>query len=142
MKDQLLVYTTLAVIVGLVGSQVFRKRFDPFAPIWLFLAGYFQIYVVQAISYREYALRSRGIDLVAQANGRALWALLWFLAVYHSGLGKVLAGRLPRAPLHWSPGLVVSLAPPMFGWGLICSGIALHEGPIGAEETLLRQFPI
>src|SRR4051812_1120289 len=100
------VYGTAAVIVILFVVQVARKTFDPFAPIWMFLLGFAQVYVVQAISYHDYALRARGAELVATANARALWALLWFLAVYYSGVGKILAGFLPKAPTHWSPSLV------------------------------------
>ena len=39
---------------------VFRKSFDPFAPHWLFLTGFAQVYVVQAITAREWAIRIRG----------------------------------------------------------------------------------
>ena len=142
-EDQLLSYATAAVIGGLVLSQVFRKGFDPFAPVWLFLAGYTQIYVVQAIMYREWAVRVRGAELVAAANGRALWALLWFLAVYYSNIGKFVAAKLPGAPRHWSPGLIAGIAPPMIIWGLACSGIMLAQrDDASAEENLLRQFPI
>jgi hypothetical protein len=140
--DQLYVSLTAAVILGLVGVQVFRRGFDPFAPLWLFLAGFAQIYVVQAISYRDYSIRVRGEDLVTRANARVLCSLLWFVAVYYSGLGKVIAARLPRPPAHWSPALVVGVSPFLIAWGLVCAGIALHDGPIGEEETLLRQFPI
>ena len=70
----------------LLPIQVVTRRFDPFAPIWLFLVGYFQVYVVQAISYHEWAVNVRGEELVALGELRALWALVWFLVVYHSGL--------------------------------------------------------
>lgn len=135
-------YITGAVILLLIGSQVVRKNFDPFAPIWLFLAGYTQVYVIQAISYRDYALRVRGEDLVASADLRALWALLWFLAVYYCGLGKKLAIRLPRVPSYWSSGLVSGISPFMIGWGLICAGVALRTVEASPEQSLLRQFPI
>ena len=75
-------------------------------------------------------------ELVAAANLRALWALLWFVLVYHCGLGKAIAARLPLAPERWSPGVVSGMAPVMVLWGLVCSGIALHDGPVGAEENL------
>jgi hypothetical protein len=142
--DLLLACTTGAVIVALVASQLLRKGFDPFAPVWLFLAGYTQVYVVQAISYREYALRVRGQELVTQANFRALWALVWFLLVYYSGLGKRVAARLPKAPAYWSAGVITTVAPFMFLWGLICSGVALRTATADftQEENLLRQFPI
>jgi hypothetical protein len=140
--DLLLACTTGLVIVGLIVAQMVRREFDPFAPVWLFLAGYAQVYVVQAISYREYALRARGPELVTQANLRALWALLWFLLVYYSGLGRRLASRLPRVPAYWSPGLITGIVPLMILWGLACSGIALTSVETSQEENLLRQFPI
>jgi hypothetical protein len=141
------VYAMAAVIVGLGLSQMALRRFDPFAPVWLFLAGYAQVYVVQAISYHDYALRARGADLTAEANLRALWALGWFLLVYYSGIGRMIASRLPRPPRAWSPGLICAIAPPMIVWGLACSGFALRaggseEGVVSQEENLLRQFPI
>lgn len=140
--DQLFPFATAIVIVGLFLYQFLRGEFDPFAPVWLFLAGYAQVYVVQAISYREYALRARGPDVVFEANFRALWALIWFLLVYHCGVARQLAARLPRVPAYWSPGLVVGLAPPMIVWGLICAGVALRNVEVQQEENLLRQFPI
>ena len=36
------------------------RKFDPFAPVWLFLVGYVQVYIIQAVSYHEWALRVRG----------------------------------------------------------------------------------
>jgi hypothetical protein len=60
MDDQVYVYATAAVIVGYFAIEVVRKAFDPFAPVWLFLVGYVQVYVIQAMSYHDYALRVRG----------------------------------------------------------------------------------
>ena len=48
------------LIVVYFAHKVLRRRFDPFAPIWLFLVGYVQVYVVQAITYHEWATRVRG----------------------------------------------------------------------------------
>jgi hypothetical protein len=151
MADQLLTYSTAAMILGLGILQVVRKRLDPFEPIWLFLVGYFHVYVLQALLYREWALSARGQDLVTAASGRALWALLWFLAIYYSRLGPFLARRLPRPPSNWS-GLMVGVSSPvMIAWGLVCSGLLLRYGAlsddvvgneISAEETLFRAFPI
>ena len=145
MNDQFYVIATACVIVALVVGAIVLKRLDPFAPIWLFLAGYFQLYVVQATSYRDYSLRIRGIDLVTLANQRAFWALLWFLFVYFFGFGRLVARRLPSAPTNWSTGLVLALAPPLIIWGLVCSGISLsgrsEPKSVTAEENLLRQFP-
>ena len=123
---------------------MFRKSFDPFAPVWLFLAGYAQVYVVQAISYREYALGRAGLEVVTAANFRALWALAWFLLVYHCGARAGLAARLPRPPAAWSAPLVWRLAPILIAWGLICAGFELNSDPnevMTAEETLLPPVP-
>lgn len=133
---------TAGIIVALVAWNVARKGFDPFSPHWLFLAGYFQIYVIQALSYREYALRARGVELVTEANLRALWALGWFLLVYYSGLGRRIAAKLPAAPTAWSPALVTVAAPPLILWGLVCAGVALRAENATPEVNLLHQFPI
>ncbi|CAN5655983.1 hypothetical protein BH23PLA1_BH23PLA1_03760 [soil metagenome] len=146
--DRLYVYGTAGVIVALVLSQIFRKGFDPFAPIWLFLTGYAQVYVIQAISYRDYALRARGIDVTTLANSRAFWALLWFLAIYYSGLGKLIARRLPKAPSNWSQGMIMGFSPLLIAWGLACAGLVIAIGRSETGQVLLRpeqrlwlQFP-
>lgn len=145
--DQLYVYITAAVIAGLILARVFRADFDAFEPIWLFLLGYLQVYVVQAISYREYALRIRGEDLVTAGNLRALWALGWFLAVYYSGLGKWIARVAPAPPTAWSTPMALGLAPVLCLWGLVCSGVILKGGmeqniSMSEHENLLLQFPV
>ena len=38
-------YLTAGVIVAYFLANVVTRRFDPFAPTWLFLVGYVQIYV-------------------------------------------------------------------------------------------------
>ena len=50
--DQLYVLGTAAVIVLYLIGCVLSGKFDPFAPVWLFMVGFIQIYVIQAISYR------------------------------------------------------------------------------------------
>ena len=95
--DQNYVYATAALIAASRLGDA-PQAFDPFAPIWLFLAGYFQVYVVQALFYRDYALRVRGLDLVTAANFRALWALAWFLLVYHCGASRAVARGCPAPP--------------------------------------------
>jgi hypothetical protein len=140
--DLIITFATGVLVLGFVVSHAFRRDFDPFAPLWLFLAGYAQVYVIQAISYREYALRARGVALVTEANLRALWALIWFLAVYHSGIARRIAVRLPRAPTHWSPGLIVGMAPLLIVWGLVCAGVALRDVEVQQEENIFRQFPV
>src|SRR5262249_55673535 len=103
MDDRAYIFATAAVILACFLAQVLTRKFDPFAPVWLFLVGYVQVYIVQALSYREWALAIRGNDLVTAANFRAFWALVWFLAVYHLGIGRRLAPALPRPPRAWSP---------------------------------------
>lgn len=140
--DMQVTCVTGGLIGGLVLWRALRRDFDPFAPLWLFLAGYFQVYVIQALMYREYAIRARGVELVMEANVRALWAIVLFLAVYHIGIAKRLAAKLPKAPTAWSPTLVVILAPPMIFWGLACAGLAMRADNVSQEENLLHQFPV
>jgi hypothetical protein len=144
MEELHYVYITFGVIVTYFLLQVARRQFDPFAPVWLFLVGYTQLYIVQAISYHEWAVQVRGHELVTAANARALWALVWFLAVYHSGAGRLISRLLPVPPAAWSPAPVAVLAPLLFVWGLVCAGLVLRSGDADAaaspEATLLRSF--
>ncbi len=123
-----------------------RGAFDPFAPVWLFLVGYAQVYVIQAVSYHDWAISVRGNELVGAANFRALWALVWFLAVYHLPIGRFVAGVLPSPPRSWSPKLVATISPPLVLWGLFCAGLLIRSGAqddegISAGESLVRSFP-
>jgi hypothetical protein len=134
------------VILAYFLAQVVARRMDPFAPVWLFLVGYFQIYVIQAIRYHDWAVEVRGTELVEAANWRALWALLWFLAVYHLGVGHRVAAVLPRPPERWSAFWVALLSPGLILWGLFCAGMLIRNGAdatetISAEESLFRSFP-
>jgi hypothetical protein len=146
MDEQFFVFATAGVALAYFLAQVVTRTFDPFAPVWLFLVGYIQVYIIQALSYHDWALAIRGKDLVTAANCRALWALVWFLAVYHFGIGRRIAPILPRPPLGWSPGLVGVISPPLIMWGLYCAGALIRggwQGPdfVSAEETLFRSFP-
>jgi hypothetical protein len=146
MDDVFLVYTTAAVIMLYLFTQVARGKFDPFAPIWLFFVGYVHIYIIQALSYHEWAVGVRGKELVWAANFRALWALLWCLAVYHLPAGRLIAGILPAPPRNWSPRVVAAVSPPLIIWGLFCAGIMIRSGSqeeevISAGESLVRSFP-
>lgn len=146
MDDRLYIFATTALILGYFLSQVLTRKFDPFAPSWLFLVGYVQVYIIQAFSFRDWAIGVRGADLVTAANLRAFWAVVWFLAVYHLGIGRRLAPVLPRPPHGWSPGLVAAISPPLVLWGLLCAGIMIRgglQGPesMSAEENLFRSFP-
>jgi hypothetical protein len=148
MDDRLYIFATASVIVGLLLFQAVRRKFDPFAPIWMFLVGYVQIYIVQALSYREYALRVRGEDITALANCRALWALCWFLLIYHLPFGRLLARVAPKAPTSWSNGMVGGMAPLMIAWGLACAFLVSYDPTAGQsvefspEAALFLQFPI
>ncbi len=106
MNELTFVYALAALIFGLAAFQVVTRKFDPFAPTWLFLVGIFQEYVVQAISYHDWAIRVRGVDVVAEASFRSFWAIAWMLTVYYFGPGKWLAKLLPKPPMFWSPGVV------------------------------------
>lgn len=142
--DPLYLFATAGLIVGVLLAQVFRKGFDPFAPVWLFLVGYTQVYVVQALSYREYALRARGAELVAAANLRALWALALFLGVYFLGPGRALARRLPSAPARWSAATIATISPFLITWGLFCAGVAIRvrDRELSDQESLVHAFPL
>jgi len=146
MDDQYFVFATAGIILVYFLVNVIVRKFDPFAPVWLFLVGYVQVYIIQAVSYHEWALRVRGQELVAAANFRALWALVWFLAVYHLGIGPRLAPVLPRPPRGWSTVLITGVSPLLILWGLFCAGVVIRgglQGPdsISPEEALLRSFP-
>ena len=146
MDELVFVYGTAGVILAYFLVQVVTGRFDPFAPAWLFLVGYVQVYVIQALSYHDWGVGVRGKDLVAAANLRAFWALAWFLAVYHSGIGRRVAPVLPRPPAGWSSTFVTALSPPLILWGLYCSGHLVGEGfedtgSVSAEVALFRSFP-
>ncbi len=143
--DPLYIYLTAAVMVLTGLAAVVRRRFDPFAPIWLFLVGYAQVYVVQALTYREWALNDRGADLVAAANFRALWALIWFVAVYHlAGLGRWVARKLPVPPRQWSLPTIAVVSPILLVWGLYCAGLAVrtNDHELSDTESLIQSFPV
>ncbi|MBV8554133.1 MAG: hypothetical protein JO116_01125 [Planctomycetaceae bacterium] len=140
------VFGTAAIMLGVFTIQVVTRRFDPFAPIWLFLVGYLQVYVVQAISYHDWAVNVRGEELVGLANQRALWSLVLFVFVYYSGLGRLFAPLLPRPPARWSTSTINLISPAFIIWGLVCSGVLLRSedssaADLSPEAALLRSFP-
>ena len=140
------IYLTAGLMVAYLLVHLATREFDPFAPVWLFLIGYAQVYVIQALSYHDWAIEVRGKELVMAANQRSLWALGWFLAAYQLPIGRLLAPALPAPPKTWSPIPVAVLAPPLVAWGLFCSGILIRGGlpaqeVASAEESLFRSFP-
>ena len=146
MNDQMPVYAMAVIIIGFFLSDLLRGKFDPFAPVWLFLVGFAHVYILQALSYREYALRTRGQVLVTEANIRALWALALFLFMYLSPIGRTIASYLPRAPAVWSTPLALGLSPLFIGWGLFCALIFMQLGDAESsfyeEPGYLVRFPI
>ena len=88
MDELLFAYATAAVIVRLFPRQVDHAEVRPVRAGLAVPGRIYQSYVIQAISYHEWAVGVRGKELVAAANCRALWALVWFLAVYQLGLGR------------------------------------------------------
>ena len=146
MDAQYLVFATAGVISTYFLINVIRRKLDPFSPIWLFLVGYVQVYIIQALSYQEWAMRVHGHDLMAAANFRALWALVWFLIVYHLGISARLAPVLPQPPRRWSMPVIAVSSPLLILWGLYCAGVVIRAGfqgtdSVSAEEALLRSFP-
>ena len=140
------IYATAGLMVLYFLHQVVSRKFDPFAPIWLFLVGYFQIYVLQALSFHDWAVEVRGKELVSAANFRSLWALAWFLLVYQLAPTRAVARILPHPPRNWSPLLAGVVSPPLILWGLYCanvlmSGDASDAESYSSEEALVRSFP-
>lgn len=146
MEELYFVYATAGLMLLYFLFQVLTRNFDPFAPVWLFLVGYLQVYVIQAMSFHDWAVDVRGKELVWAANFRSFWALLWFLFIYQIGLGRKAARILPGPPRSWSPLLVGILSPPLILWGLFCanmfvSGDAPMAESYSSEEAIFRSFP-
>ena len=64
MEELYPVYGTAAVVVLYFLFQVVSGRFDPFAPTWLFFVGYLHVYVIQALTYHDWAIGVRGKHIV------------------------------------------------------------------------------
>jgi hypothetical protein len=146
MEEIYYIYATAGLVVLYFLHQVLARKFDPFAPVWLFLVGYLQMYVLQALSFHDWAVEARGKDLVSAANFRSLWALLWFLLVYQLSPARIAARVLPMPPVRWSPLLPVVICPPLIVWGLFCAnmfvaGNAPTIESFSSEEALFRSFP-
>jgi hypothetical protein len=139
------VYATAGLILAYFVFQVATKRFDPFAPVWMFFVGYVQIYIIQSCKYNDWAVSLRGADVVSATNFRALWALVWFLAIYHLPIGSLLAQTMPSPPRGWSTSFVKAICPPLILWGLVSAGVMLGSSQStedqSAGETLFRSFP-
>jgi hypothetical protein len=146
MEEIYYIYGTVGLMVLYFLHQVLSRKFDPFAPVWLFLVGYLQVYVLQALSFHDWAVEARGKDLVIAANFRSFWALLWFLFIYQVSPARMTARVLPQPPLRWSPFLPTVVCPALIVWGLFCanmfvSGDASSLESSSSEEALFRSFP-
>jgi hypothetical protein len=144
MDEATYAYITAGVIVAYFAAHVVARRFDPFAPTWLFFVGYTQIYVIQAIRYHDWGVSVRGRDLVAAADWRALWALLWFLLVYHLCPGRTISRILPRPPRNWSSGLVAVVSPFLVLWGLFCAAVVIRfrdATAVDGQPSFFSNFP-
>jgi hypothetical protein len=140
------VYCTAALIALYFFCHVASNRFDPFAPVWMFLVGYVQVYVIQAYKYNDWGVSIRGADVVWAANFRSLWGLLWFLGIYHLPLGGALARVMPTPPRGWSLAYVKAICPILIAWGLVSAGMMPGSSSQdfeeqSAAETLFRSFP-
>ena len=142
MNELTWVYAIVGLMAGTAALHVLTRRFDPFAPLWLFFVGYAQIYVVQAISYHDWAVRVRGDETVTAANFRAFWALAWFLLVYHVAPARVLAKLLPRPPARWEVLPVAVLSPVLALWGLLSAGLISTGAEASPETAFLQSFPL
>ena len=72
MDDLMYVYAIGLIPAALLAFEVVTKRFDPFAPIWLFFVGYVHLYMLEALNLRERALGVRGIEIVREASFRGV----------------------------------------------------------------------
>jgi hypothetical protein len=146
MDEHYFIYATAGLMVLYFIQQLVSRKFDPFAPVWLFLIGYLQVYVFQALSFHDWAVEVRGKELVAAASFRSFWALLWFLAVYSLAPGRTAARIAPSPPRRWSPLLAGVLSPPLIIWGLFCANMFVGGDvptleSYTSEEALARSFP-
>ena len=112
MEEIYYIYATAGLAVLYFIHQVVSRKFDPFAPVWLFLIGYLQVYVLQASAFTSGLSKSAARTWLAAANFRSFWALLWFLLVYQLGPARIAARILPSPPQNWSPLLAGYGQPP------------------------------
>src|SRR5262249_46189496 len=112
MDEFYFIYAAAGLVVLYFMHQVATRSFDPFAPVWLFLMGYVQIYFFQAIIFHDWVAEVRGKDLVAAASFRSFWVFLCSLFVYHLGPARPVPRFLPPPPQKWSPLLAGVVSPP------------------------------
>ena len=140
-------HITAGVIVAYFAAHVVTRRFDPFAPTWLFLMGFTQIYVVQAIRYHEWGVGVRGKNLVASADLRAApgpCSLVSSSSVTSAQGAKAISRVLPRPPRNWSSGLVAVVSPLLVLWGLFCAAVVIRSREPTADDgqpSFFSNFP-
>ena len=128
------------------GSRSVTRRFDPFAPVWLFLVGYVQVYVIQALSYHDWAMDVRGKELVDGGEFPGVLGRAVVPGCLSPGIGRRIAPALPRPPRGWSSGSGDADQPVLVLWGLYCAGVMIKGGlqgleSVSPEEALFRSFP-
>ena len=147
MTDQEYVYATLAVMVAAFLWQVLTKRFDPFAPVWLFLVGLRpglrdpgdHAPRVGAGRPRDRPGRRRP---TSGRSGRSSGS--WRSTT--SGPARLVAGG-PAAAAGGvvDAAVVAGLSPLLIVWGLFCAlagdRAGDDRGPSRPRQSLLRSFP-
>ena len=144
MDDLYPVFATAAVILVYFLFKAVNGSFDPFAPMWLFFVGYIHVYVVQALTYHEWAVGVRGKELVWAANLPALWALVWFLSFTICRSAGCWPRALPAAARDWSPRLVATISPPLLSGAFsarACWSARQSNEPTSNEVSLVAAFP-
>ena len=138
MEDINYIYATAGLMVLYFLHQVVSRKFDPFAPVWLFLVGYLQVYVIQAFNFHDWAVEVRGKDLVTAANFRSFWALLWFLLVYQFGPARIVRPDPAAPPMSWSTALAHCDLPSAHCLGALLRKYACR----GRRLPISRAFPV
>ena len=147
MDEQVLVIATPGSLLVYFLSHVFTRKFDPFAPVWLFLLGYAQVYVDSGAFLSRMGSGGPGQgsgdggELPGTVGDRLVPGRL-------PVRGRPVRSRraLPRPPGNWSPTVAAMLSPLLVVWGLFCAGVMIKGGiqaaeATSAEESLLRSFP-
>ena len=147
MNELTYVYATAAVIVGVFAFQVLTRRFDPFAPIWLFLVGYAQVYVDPgdlATTTGRWASGASSWSPRRTSGRSGRWPGSWW-SITSARAGRS-RGSCRRRPGRGRSAPSQLLSPVLIVWGLLCAG---HRAPgldddrasTSAEAALLLSFP-
>ena len=119
--------------------QVISRKFDPFAPVWLFLVGVsanVRDPGTQAFTTgpSKYAAKTWSSRPTSGLSGRC-FGFCWStsLAPHESSPGYC---RVP--PVRWSAVLPAVLCPPLIIWGLFCANMFVR-GEVPVLESLLER---